>query len=176
MRSRNERKEAEFITVTLFLTSGLCILGHVASTNFHDSLSLLFFTVHRSWPVFQTTTCVDTEIMQINSCWWTNAGGPQENVSYESYLLDQPGCLTWRVLKMGGKWPYSCCFIGYSFQYLFKIACSIVLLYPTSIFLCFLSAFIWFSHRLILTEPLLGRNPVLFHRINQTSRPSISYQ
>ena len=31
-------------------------------------------------------------------------------------------CLTWIVLVMGGKWPYSYCFLGYCFQDLFNIA------------------------------------------------------
>ena len=44
-----------------------------------------------------------------------------------SLLLQQyPGCLanfSWMVCKMGGNWLYNCCFVGYSFQNLFRIAC-----------------------------------------------------
>ena len=31
-------------------------------------------------------------------------------------------CLTWIVFVMGGRWPYSCCFVGCCRQDLFKIA------------------------------------------------------
>ena len=35
-------------------------------------------------------------------------------------------CLTSIVFMMGGKWPYSCCFVGCCFQDLFNIARSIL--------------------------------------------------
>ena len=47
-----------------------------------------------------------------------------------SLLLQQcPGCLvrlTWIVFVMGGRWPYSWCFVGCCLQDLFNIACSIL--------------------------------------------------
>ena len=52
-----------------------------------------------------------------------------------SLLLQQsPACLIrliWvvlemGVLEMGGRWPYSCCFVGYCYQDLFNIALSIL--------------------------------------------------
>ena len=47
-----------------------------------------------------------------------------------SLLLQQcPACLvrlTWIVFVMGGRWPYSCCFVGCCLQDLFNIACSIL--------------------------------------------------
>ena len=47
-----------------------------------------------------------------------------------SLLLQQcPTCLvrlTWIVLVMGGRWPYSCCFVGCCLQDLFNIAHSIL--------------------------------------------------
>ena len=43
-----------------------------------------------------------------------------------SLLLQQrPPCLvrlTWIVFVMGGRWPYSCCFVGFCCQDLFNIA------------------------------------------------------
>ena len=46
-----------------------------------------------------------------------------------SLLLRQcPACLvhiTWIVFLMGGRWPYSCCFVGCCLQDLFNIARSI---------------------------------------------------
>ena len=35
-------------------------------------------------------------------------------------------CLTWIVFLMGGRWPYSCCFVGCCLQDLFNIARSIL--------------------------------------------------
>ena len=35
-------------------------------------------------------------------------------------------CLTWIVFVMGGRWPYSCCFVGGCLLDLFNIARSIL--------------------------------------------------
>ena len=35
-------------------------------------------------------------------------------------------CQTWIVFVMGGKWPYSWCFVGWCLQDLFNIACRIL--------------------------------------------------
>ena len=47
-----------------------------------------------------------------------------------SLLLQQcPACLvhlTWIVFVMGGRWPYSGCFVGCCLQDLFNIACNIL--------------------------------------------------
>ena len=42
--------------------------------------------------------------------------------------------LTWKVFVMGGRWPYRCCFVGCCLQDLFNIACSILVLLPSSFF------------------------------------------
>ena len=50
--------------------------------------------------------------------------------SSSSLLLQQcPVCLvhlTWIVFVMGGRWPYSWCFVGCCRQDLFNIACNIL--------------------------------------------------
>ena len=55
-----------------------------------------------------------------------------------SLLLQQcPACLvrlTWIVFVMGGRWPYSCCFVGCCLQDLFNVAGSILVLLPSSFF------------------------------------------
>ena len=55
-----------------------------------------------------------------------------------SLLLQQcPACLvrlTWIVVMMGGRWPYSWCFVGCCLQDLFNIACSILMILPSSFF------------------------------------------
>ena len=38
-------------------------------------------------------------------------------------------CLTWMVFEMGGKWQYSCCFIGCFFKSLFKTTHSNIYIY-----------------------------------------------
>ena len=43
-------------------------------------------------------------------------------------------CLTWIVFEMGGKCPYSCYFVGYCFQDLFKTASSIFVSFPSCLF------------------------------------------
>ena len=55
-----------------------------------------------------------------------------------SLLLQQcPACLvhlTWIVFVMGGRWPYSYCFVGCCLQDLFNIACSILMYLLSSFF------------------------------------------
>ena len=36
-------------------------------------------------------------------------------------------CLIWMVFEMGGRWAYSCCFVGCCLQDLFNTACSILM-------------------------------------------------
>ncbi len=43
-------------------------------------------------------------------------------------------CLMLIVFLIGGRWPYSCCFVGCCFQDLFDIARSILMQLPSSIF------------------------------------------
>ena len=43
-------------------------------------------------------------------------------------------CLTWIVFVMGGRWPYSWCFVGCCRQDLFSIALNILVLLPSSFF------------------------------------------
>ena len=48
-------------------------------------------------------------------------------------------CLIWIVCEMGGRWPYSCCFMGYCFKDLFKTAHNILCSSYLAFSLCFLS-------------------------------------
>ena len=70
-------------------------------------------------------------------------GQPREGVCRtslmsSSLLLQQcPACLVhfiWIVLERGGKWAYSCCFVGCCFQDLFNIARSILVHFLSSFF------------------------------------------
>ena len=52
-----------------------------------------------------------------------------------------PACLvrlTWLVFVMGGRWPYSCFFVGCCLQDLFTIARSILVKLPSSFYLAVL--------------------------------------
>ena len=46
--------------------------------------------------------------------------------------------LTWMICEMEGRRPYSCCFVRYCFQDLFKTAHHILLKFPSSFSLCVL--------------------------------------
>ena len=77
-----------------------------------------------------------------HSCWmYVRAGCPafarpyvrvhrSTSLMSSSLLLQQcPACLiclTWIVVVMGGRWPYSWCLVGCCLQDLFNIACSIL--------------------------------------------------
>ena len=60
------------------------------------------------------------------------------SLTSSSLRLQQcPACLvrvTWIVFVMGGRWPYSCCFVGCCFKDLLNIARSIIVLLPSSFF------------------------------------------
>ena len=84
-----------------------------------------------------------------------------------SFLLLQqcPACLVrliWIVLKIGGMWPYSCCFVGCCYENLLNITCSILLQSRLAFSLYGLSASMWCIHIVELTRPLLGKK---FHFI-----------
>ena len=55
-----------------------------------------------------------------------------------SFLLQQcPTCLVcriWMVLEIGGKYPYSCCFVGCCFLDLFSMAPCILVQFPSMFF------------------------------------------
>ena len=60
---------------------------------------------------------------------------------------------------MGGKWPYSCCFMGWCFQDLFKTACSILVWFLSSFFsICPLSVHVVHPYRDNNTAQL-GKDP-----------------
>ena len=82
--------------------------------------------IYRFWQVFKATSCISTELLYIvssrSSCLCS---------SMSSSLLRQqcPACLvhlTWIVFMMGGRWPYSCCFVECCLQDLFNIARNIL--------------------------------------------------
>ena len=70
-----------------------------------------------------------SELMNISLCWLANAGVSMsrspENITCKlvlaSSIVPSMSCLSYLdCFEMGGKWPYSCCFVGCCFQDLFK--------------------------------------------------------
>ena len=100
-----------------------------ASMDLPDPFSPPVSIVHCSGEVFKATSCIGTELLYVGSSWlsclclsmWRS---PQEYVAYE-FVLTSPAVsaclvhLTW-IVFMGGRWPYSCCFVECCFQDLFK--------------------------------------------------------
>ena len=79
----------------------------------------------------------------VSSCWLANTGMficqcPLKNIANEFIFVSSEesyvSCSSWMVFEIGGKWPYSCCFVGCCFQNLFKTACSILVLFLSSLF------------------------------------------
>ena len=96
--------------------------------------------------------------------------GVHRNMSLmsSSILLQQcSACLvrlTRIVSMMGGKWPYSCCFVVYCLQDLFNIACSILVLLLSSFFsICFISVHVVHPYSSINTTTA-WKKCVLFDR------------
>ena len=129
--------------------------SHSASTDLPDSLSSFVPIIHRFRQVFLTTSCIRTKLLYVSPC---------------SSLLPQqyPACLVrliWMVFEIGGRWLYSWFLVGWCFQGLFSIGRSIFVQFRLAFSLYVLSASIWCIHTVELTQPLLGRNCVLFYRI-----------
>ena len=88
-------------------------------------------------------------------------------------LLQQcPGCLVgliWMDFEMGGRWPYSCCFVGCCLQDLFNIVSSILVQLASSFFsLHLLSVHVVHLYSNINMNAA-WKNCVLFYRICLTS-------
>ena len=92
--------------------------------------------VHRLWQVFRATSRILTKLLYVCSgwsfCFYSAICRVHRCPSLisSSLLLQQcPACLvrlTWIVFVMGGRWPYSWCFVGCCLQDLFNIARSIL--------------------------------------------------
>ena len=65
---------------------------------------------------------------------------------------------------MGGRWPYSCCFVGCCFQHLFNMTCGILVQFRLTFSLYALSVSLWCIHIVELTRSQLGENYVFFLR------------
>ena len=97
-----------------------------------------------------------------------------------SLLLQQcPACLvrlTWIVFLMGGRWPYSWCFVGCYCQDLLILLASFLCSYRLASSTAVSLASKWCIHTAVSTWPLLGRNCVSFYRSGLTSIWPIAYR
>ena len=113
------------------------------STDIPDPLTLSLPIVHRFRQVLRDTPSILTELLNIGSSWspcfcsahvlhWSTS------LMSSSLLLQQcPTCLvrlTLIVSVMGGRWPYSGCFVGCCLQDFFIIARSILVSLLSSFF------------------------------------------
>ena len=100
------------------------------------------FSRHPSLSSFaRSTSCIGTELLYVDPSWTpclcsSTWRGPQKYVNYEfvltSPVLSRTSGSSLIAFVMGGKWPYSCCFVKCCFQ--FNIARSILAKCPSSFF------------------------------------------
>ena len=105
----------------------------------HTSLSL-----NHSWDIFQTTSCVRAGFGRPTLAQPCEGVYRKISLLISSLLFQQCSIslvhLTWMVLEIWGKWPYSCCFMECCFQDLFSIAQSVPVQFLSSFFArCFVS-------------------------------------
>ena len=102
-----------------------------ARTDLSDALSPAVSIAHHYWEIFQATSCIDTELLCVDSSFRPAFDRPCEEVHKSislmslSLLQQCPACflrLTWIVFVMDGQCPYSWCFVGCCLQELFNIA------------------------------------------------------
>ena len=105
--------------------------------------------------------------MNVSYFWLANTGESLckrslKNVTYEFVFTSSVG-LAWMACEMGGKWSYSCSFVGCSFQDLNKLARSILVLFPLAFSPRVSFESRWCIQTVVLIRPQVRRNSVLFY-------------
>ena len=106
-----------------FFSSSSC---RAARTDILHPLLPLLPIVHRFWQVLRVTSRILTELLYVRAgrpAFARPCEGVHTCTSFMSSFLLR---LTMRFSVMGGRWPYSCCFVGHYLQDLFNIARSIL--------------------------------------------------
>ena len=118
-----------FVFLCVFMCVCMCVHVIIMSCRQHESpwpLSPPVSIVHRSREVFKAISCIGTELLYIGSscscCLYSSMWrGPQEYIAYEFVLTSSAvSCISGSsnliVFVMDGRWPYSCCFVGFAFR------------------------------------------------------------
>ena len=108
-----------------FLISSSC---RAIGTDIPDPFSPHLPIVHCFRQILRSTSCIGTELLYVGSSWTSRLcssmwRGPQEYITYE--LVPTSSAVSGSsmiVFVMGGRWPYSCWFVGCCLQDLFNIA------------------------------------------------------
>ena len=108
----------------------------VLSARHDDPLSPPLPIVHCFWQVLRAKSHIGTELLYVGSRWLSCLCTSCEGVHRSTSLMSSclllhlcPACLVCLILivfMMGGRWPYSCCYVGCCLQDLFNIAHSIL--------------------------------------------------
>ena len=106
----------------------------VISTDIPDPLSPPFSIIHSFRQVFRATSRIGTELLYVVSSWlsclcssFEVVHGSTSLMSLSLLLQQCPASLVCLIVSMmGGKWLYSCCFVGCCLHALFNIAHSIL--------------------------------------------------
>ena len=120
IRRRNRKKTM----LRIIIVSSSC---RNISTDITDPLSPLFPIVHCFLQVFRATPRILTELLYVGSsssaCFcsamWSGVNRSTSLMSTSLLLQQSSACLvrlTLILFVIGGRWPYSCCFVGCSFQ------------------------------------------------------------
>ena len=143
------------------------------SPDISDPISPSLTIVHWFWQFSRATSSICTELLYVCSSWtsclcsslWR---GPQEYITYELVptspaVSRTSGSSILIVFLMGGRWPYSCCFVRFCLQ-LAAFFCN------SHVFsLYVLVASTWCIHIAASILLLLGRNSASFYRSGLTS-------
>ena len=124
-------------------SSSIPIIHHYILLTAWISLSLSIHSHHSSLLPGLPNCILYPHRADVSSCWLANTGMficqcPLKNIANE-FIFASPEVSymsrsSWMVCEIGGKWPYSCCFVGCCFQNLFKTVCSIFVSFPSSHF------------------------------------------
>ena len=122
-----------YIYIYIYIYISLC---HTITTDISDPLSPHLPIVHYFRQILRATSYIGTELLYVGSNWTSlpllvhvkgcTGVHPSRARPYFSGCVLRLVRLILRVFVMGGRWPYSCCFVWCCLQDLFNIARSIL--------------------------------------------------
>ena len=109
-----------YIYIYIHHRKGVPIAQIPFTLSFHPCESTIALGKSFSWHPQSAQS--EWKFLLAGQLWWVYIGVHNRTLFISSSLFLQK-CITgliWIVLKIGGKWPHSCCFVGCFFQDLFK--------------------------------------------------------